>query len=96
MPLNLSTSFDAGNIRVVSQDGNRADLEIAAPEQANAHPVAGATERLRRPEAANRQDRIGQQDVALGALEDGLDAAFRRLVAAQAEAARIGRSTVRT
>jgi hypothetical protein len=28
MALNISSSFDAGNIRVVSQSGDRADLEI--------------------------------------------------------------------
>jgi len=28
MTLNISSAFDAGNIRVVSQDGDRADLEI--------------------------------------------------------------------
>ncbi len=28
MTLTISSSFDAGNIRVVNQDGNRADLEI--------------------------------------------------------------------
>jgi len=29
MPLTISSSFDAGNIRVVSQDGDSVDLEIA-------------------------------------------------------------------
>jgi hypothetical protein len=28
MPLAISSSFDAGNIRVVSQDGDTAELEI--------------------------------------------------------------------
>ena len=28
MALTISSAFDAGNIRVVQQDGNRVDLEI--------------------------------------------------------------------
>ena len=28
MPLTISSAFDAGNIRVVKQDGDSADLEI--------------------------------------------------------------------
>ncbi len=31
MSLTISSSFDAGNIRVIRQDGDSADLEIVSP-----------------------------------------------------------------
>src|SRR6476646_7727134 len=55
---------------------DRSDLENVVPEQADADPVARTAEGFGRAKTADRQDRIGQHEVPLGALEDRLEPGF--------------------
>src|SRR5947208_10211601 len=56
--------------------GDRADLEIAALEQAEANTVTRRAEALGRAVPADVEQRIGPYREVLGALEDRLDLAF--------------------
>src|SRR5206468_1171429 len=56
---------------------DRADLEDAVADQADASAVAGTAERLRGAKTANGEDRVGNQPVLVRAFEDGLIAPFR-------------------